>query len=154
MSRQEYQSFLDFAPHYIQYVMDCIQNKRATTFAKILGAYRICLMKAASSIGSKAVKIDVVVMENLFYGKRCQQVFDLKGSERNRLVNVQGAGAGEASSSSSSLPRTASMASTTTSANDKDLVLLDENFLRCMLTVFIIEIRPIPRLFTKFKLKY
>lgn len=121
MSKQENQSFLEFAPHYVQYMIDCVQSKRATVFAKIVGAYRICLMKN-TTISSKAVKIDVIVMENLFYGKRCQQVFDLKGSERNRLVNVQaqsGSKSGTASSSNSNRDI------------DKDLVLLDENFLRC-----------------------
>lgn len=120
MSKQENQSFLEFAPHYVQYAIDCVQSKRATAFAKIVGAYRICLMKN-TTISSKAVKIDVIVMENLFYGKRCQQVFDLKGSERNRLVNVQAQSSGGKSG----------MASNASREIDKELVLLDENFLRC-----------------------
>jgi len=43
------------------------------------------------------------------YNKKLTQVFDLKGSERNRMINV------------------------TQQQNqaDKDIVLLDENFLRC-----------------------
>jgi 1-phosphatidylinositol-3-phosphate 5-kinase len=63
----------------------------------------------STSLASKAVKMDVIVLENLFYSKKISQVFDLKGSERNRLVNV------------------------TQQANkqEKDLVLLDENFLIC-----------------------
>ena len=108
MSKQEVQSFIDFAPQYVQYVATSMQNKvfkkkftnfkysltfilnflkKATALAKILGAYRICLMKN-TTISSKAVKMDVIVMENLFYSKKLTQVFDLKGSERNRLVNV------------------------------------------------------------------
>ena len=108
MSKQETQSFVEFAPQYVQYITDSIQNKKSTALAKILGAYRICLMKN-TSIASKAVKMDVIVMENLFYNKKLTQVFDLKGSERNRMINV------------------------TQQQNqaDKDIVLLDENFLRC-----------------------
>lgn len=53
--------------------------------------------------------MDVIVLENLFYGKKFSQVFDLKGSERNRMVNE------------------------TNKQPEKDLVLLDENFLRCNL---------------------
>lgn len=148
MSKQEYQSFLDFAPHYIQYAIDCVQSKRATAFTKIVGAYRICLMKSTTIGSAKAVKIDVIVMENLFYGKRCQQIFDLKGSERNRLINVQAgsgtssSGAGIASSSTnaaSSAKLAANVNSSAAGANsangansDKELVLLDENFLRCI----------------------
>lgn len=78
--------------------------------AKILGAYQICLMKN-TTISSKAVKMDVIVLENLFYGKKLTQVFDLKGSERNRMVNVN---------------------YQSNKQQEKDLVLLDENFLRCM----------------------
>ena len=85
MSKQEVQSFLDFAPQYTLYISDCIRKRRPTALAKILGAYRICLMKN-TTIASKAVKMDVIVLENLFYSKRCSQVFDLKGSERNRLI--------------------------------------------------------------------
>ena len=59
-----------------------------------------------TSIASKAVKIDVIVLENLFYDKKLTQVFDLKGSERNRMINV------------------------TQQPNEQDIVLLDENFLR------------------------
>ena len=108
MSKQETQSFIEFGPQYVQYVTDSIQNKRATALTKILGAYRICLMKNGTSIASKAVKMDVVVLENLFYDKNLTQVFDLKGSERNRYVDQQN-----------------------NKLAEKDVVLLDENFLRC-----------------------
>jgi 1-phosphatidylinositol-3-phosphate 5-kinase len=104
MSKQEVLSFLDFAPQYVSYVTDSIKNKKATGLTKILGAYRICLMKN-TTISSKAVKMDVIVLENLFYSKKFSQVFDLKGSERNRMVNEKHI--------------------------EKDIVLLDENFLRC-----------------------
>lgn len=67
------------------------------------------------TIASKAVKMDVIVLENLFYSKKFTHVFDLKGSERNRLVNVP-------------------QVSSKQQALDKDLVLLDENFLRCKST--------------------
>jgi 1-phosphatidylinositol-3-phosphate 5-kinase len=59
-----------------------------------------------TSIASKAVKMDVIVLENLFYSRKCTQVFDLKGSERNRLIQQ-------------------------TNKQEKDVVLLDENFLIC-----------------------
>jgi 1-phosphatidylinositol-3-phosphate 5-kinase len=104
MSKQEVLSFLGFAPQYVTYVTDSIKNKKATGLTKILGAYQICLMKN-TAISSKAIKMDVIVLENLFYSKKFSQVFDLKGSERNRMVNEK--------------------------QLEKDIVLLDENFLRC-----------------------
>lgn len=107
MSKQEVESFLEFAPHYIEYLMDSIKNNKPTALAKIIGAYRICLVKN-TTISSKAVKMDVIVLENLFYSKPVTQVFDLKGSERNRLVNVS---------------------QQNTKQAENDIVLLDENFL-------------------------
>ena len=44
-------------------------------------------MMKNTSIASKMVKMDVIVIENLFYSKNVSRVFDLKGSERNRMVN-------------------------------------------------------------------
>lgn len=49
-------------------------------------------------------KQNVLVMENLFYGRRMGKIFDLKGSDRNRLARKD---------------------------RSSDAVLLDENFTRC-----------------------
>ena len=65
-----------------------------------------------TTISSKAVKMDVIVLENLFYSKKFSQVFDLKGSERNRMVNEKHL--------------------------EKDIVLLDENFLRCKIKLNVL----------------
>lgn len=106
MSSREVHSFVDFIPKYVKYITDCLKNKRATALTKIVGAYRIYMLKNSTLTSNRAVKIDVIVLENLFYRKNCTQVFDLKGSERNRLINTQG------------------------KQSEKELVLLDENFLR------------------------
>ena len=37
-----------------------------------------------------ARRLDLVVMENLFYGHKIVESFDLKGSMRNRLVDPSG----------------------------------------------------------------
>lgn len=116
MSRQEVSSFVEFAPQYINYLIDSIQNKKATSMAKIFGAYRICMVKNAAISSSKAIKIDIIVMENLFVNNKSKsiKIFDLKGSERNRLINVN----------------QSSGQTVTNESGDQDLVLLDENFLR------------------------
>ena len=79
-----------------------------------------------TTIASKAVKIDVIVMENLFYSKKTSQVFDLKGSERNRLVNVPQQGLKPELNQSPANQQ-----------QEKELVLLDENFLRCKSIIII-----------------
>ena len=72
-----------------------------TILAKIVGFYRLSYKNASG----KTIKQEVVVMENLFYGRRISRIFDLKGSIRNRLVKSTG---------------------------DEKEVLLDENLVQCI----------------------
>ncbi|KAM9709709.1 LOW QUALITY PROTEIN: 1-phosphatidylinositol 3-phosphate 5-kinase [Menidia menidia] len=85
MPRLEVQSFLDFAPHYFTYICGAVQQKRPTALAKILGVYRIGYKNSQNNTEKK---LDLLVMENLFYGRKMAQVFDLKGSLRNRNVKT------------------------------------------------------------------
>ncbi|XP_076363235.1 1-phosphatidylinositol 3-phosphate 5-kinase fab1 isoform X2 [Tachypleus tridentatus] len=104
MSRFEVQSFLDFAPRYFQYITKACSEQKPTVLAKIVGAYKIVYKNSSTNT---AAKLDLLVMENLFYGRTVSQKFDLKGSVRNRMVN-------------------------TTSQQEEDLVLLDENLLKML----------------------
>ncbi|XP_053138781.1 1-phosphatidylinositol 3-phosphate 5-kinase isoform X2 [Hemicordylus capensis] len=103
MPRLEVQSFLDFAPHYFIYITNAVQQKKPTALAKILGVYRIGYKNSQNNTEKK---LDLLVMENLFYGRKMAQVFDLKGSLRNRNVK------------------------TDTGKESCDVVLLDENLLK------------------------
>ncbi|KFP92392.1 1-phosphatidylinositol 3-phosphate 5-kinase, partial [Apaloderma vittatum] len=103
MPRLEVQSFLDFAPHYFTYIINAVQHKKPTALAKILGVYRIGYKNSQNNTEKK---LDLLVMENLFYGRKMAQVFDLKGSLRNRNVK------------------------TDTGKESCDVVLLDENLLK------------------------
>ncbi|XP_033877017.3 1-phosphatidylinositol 3-phosphate 5-kinase-like isoform X4 [Acipenser ruthenus] len=105
MPRLEVQSFLDFAPHYFTYITGAVQQKRPTALAKILGVYRIGYKNSQNNTEKK---LDLLVMENLFYGRKMAQVFDLKGSLRNRNVK------------------------TDTGKESCEVVLLDENLLKLM----------------------
>lgn len=82
-----------------------LKFQKPTIFAKIVGVYKIGYRNSQTTT---ALKQDVLVMENLFYNRKITQIFDLKGSVRNRLVNTPG-------------------------KNVEDLVLLDENLLKCKL---------------------
>ncbi|NXK91567.1 FYV1 kinase, partial [Formicarius rufipectus] len=103
MPRLEVQSFLDFAPHYFTYITNAVQQKKPTALAKILGVYRIGYKNSQNNTEKK---LDLLVMENLFYGRKMAQVFDLKGSLRNRNVKTE------------------------TGKETCDVVLLDENLLK------------------------
>lgn len=102
MSKMEIQSFVDLAPNYVSYTQRALKENRPTAFCKILGAYRIVFKNAQTNVASKQ---DLLVMENLFYNRSVTRKFDLKGSERNRLVSAS-------------------------EAEVNDCVLLDENFIK------------------------
>ncbi|VDM98122.1 unnamed protein product [Thelazia callipaeda] len=101
MSRFEIQSFVKFGPNYFSYISTAMTDNKLTTLCKVYGVYRICYK---NRIIGQQLKIDVLVMEYLFYRRNIKQVWDLKGSQRNRM---------------------ASEGKRTT-----DLVLLDENLLK------------------------
>ncbi|XP_053382356.1 LOW QUALITY PROTEIN: 1-phosphatidylinositol 3-phosphate 5-kinase-like [Mercenaria mercenaria] len=102
MSNMEVESFERFGPEYFQYISSVEKQQRPTALAKIVGVYRIGFRNQYTN---NAMKQDLLVVENLFYNRCISQTFDLKGSERNRLVKQ-------------------------TRKRDEELVLLDENFLR------------------------
>ncbi|XP_038047871.1 1-phosphatidylinositol 3-phosphate 5-kinase-like [Patiria miniata] len=104
ISRLEFQSFKEFAPHYFKYIQQAHAEQRPTTLAKILGVYKVGYHNPITNTAQKQV---LLIMENLFYQRRMAQVFDLKGSIRNRHVK-------------------------TTEKGQQDLVLMDENLLKHM----------------------
>lgn len=77
--------------------------QKPTALAKILGVYKVGYR---NPVTNTAQKQDLLVMENLFYKRKMGQVFDLKGSIRNRHVKTSG------------------------QVVQPDLVLLDENLLK------------------------
>ncbi|BGP15176.1 Mitochondrial distribution and morphology protein 12 [Rhodosporidiobolus nylandii] len=77
LSKPEMEVFARFAPAYFQYMADALFQGKPTVLAKVFGIYRI-------SLGKHYRNVDFLVMENLFYGRQLKQIFDLKGSTRNR----------------------------------------------------------------------
>lgn len=111
MSRFELQSFIKFAPNYFNYLSTAYSENKLTALAKIFGVFRVGFNNSQTST---AMKMDFIVMEYLFYNRNVNQVYDLKGSLRNRLASP-------ASSVEKHRP-------------EDDLVLLDENLLRRICT--------------------
>ncbi|KAF9960868.1 1-phosphatidylinositol-3-phosphate 5-kinase [Mortierella alpina] len=87
LSKVELEAFIKFAPHYFEYMHKAIYHKRPTVLAKIFGFYRVGYKHGALG---RSMNMDVLVMENLFYERRNLQVYDLKGSRRNRFVQPSG----------------------------------------------------------------
>ncbi|VDK69236.1 unnamed protein product [Litomosoides sigmodontis] len=84
MSRFEIQSFVKFGPNYFSYVSTAMTSNKLTTLCKVYGVYRICYK---NKISGQQLKVDVLVMEYLFYRRNVKQVWDLKGSQRNRMAS-------------------------------------------------------------------
>jgi 1-phosphatidylinositol-3-phosphate 5-kinase len=106
MSKQDVGEFEKcFAPHYFEYVNLCLQKRQPTLLAKIFGVYKV-VIKKKDSVTEKAV----LVIENLFCGRKITNKYDLKGSERNRLVDP--------------------------TIQSGETVLLDENLIKSMLITF------------------
>ncbi|KAJ1549204.1 1-phosphatidylinositol-3-phosphate 5-kinase [Cladochytrium tenue] len=87
LSKPEMDALLKFAPSYFTYVSEAFFHKLPTVLAKIFGVYRIGFK---NPVTNRSLKIDVLVMENLFYERTISRIFDLKGSTRNRHVQSTG----------------------------------------------------------------
>ncbi|XP_078181816.1 putative 1-phosphatidylinositol-3-phosphate 5-kinase FAB1D isoform X1 [Carex rostrata] len=71
----EYHSFLKFAPHYFNYMSESVEKGNQSCLAKILGIYEIVENK-----NGKETRMDLMVMENLLYGRHLSRTYDLKGA--------------------------------------------------------------------------
>ena len=82
MSRQ---FLIDLAPSYFRY-MDSTANK-ATVLAKLFGFYTIEIRNLET--GNVQSKVDLLVMENLFYDQKVSKTFDLKGIQGRKVKAAQ-----------------------------------------------------------------
>lgn len=104
VTKTELESFIKFAPEYFKYLSDALTTGSPTCLAKILGMFQVTVKQGK---GGKEVRMDLMAMENLLYGRHVTRLYDLKGSVRSRYnADVTG----------------------------KNKVLLDENLLESMLS--------------------
>lgn len=87
LSKSELESFVSIAPFYFRYIAQSTFNTLTTAIAKIFGFYQI---EIKNPVTGKTFKMDFLIMENLFYNRKCSRIFDLKGSMRNRHVKQTG----------------------------------------------------------------
>ncbi|CAH9118606.1 unnamed protein product [Cuscuta europaea] len=81
VTKTELESFIKFAPGYFKYLSESISSGSPTCLAKILGIYQVTSKHLK---GGKESKMDVLVMENLLFGRKITRLYDLKGSSRSR----------------------------------------------------------------------
>ncbi|KAK6458092.1 uncharacterized protein RJT20DRAFT_93338 [Scheffersomyces xylosifermentans] len=87
LSTSELDSFVSIAPFYFKYISQSMFNTLTTAIAKIFGFYQI---QVKNTVTGKTIKMDFLIMENLFYNHKTTRIFDLKGSMRNRHVKQTG----------------------------------------------------------------
>ncbi|KAL5553392.1 hypothetical protein UlMin_040793 [Ulmus minor] len=81
VTKTELESFEEFAPEYFKYLTDSLSSGSPTCLAKILGIYQVTVKNLK---GGKETRMELMVMENLFFGRSIARVYDLKGSARSR----------------------------------------------------------------------
>ncbi|KAF9159386.1 hypothetical protein DFQ26_006596 [Actinomortierella ambigua] len=95
----EKDELLKFAPKYFEYMEKTQESP--TVLAKIFGFYSFKIKNGNADKSEKVYKIDVLIMENLFYKQKITRTFDLKGiharhaaSKANTKAATTGEGAG------------------------------------------------------------
>ncbi|KAI3779068.1 hypothetical protein L2E82_08529 [Cichorium intybus] len=81
VTKTELESFEEFAPEYFKYLMDSLNSGSPTCLAKIMGIYQVTVKHLRAG---KEAKMNVLVMENVFFKRNISRVYDLKGSSRSR----------------------------------------------------------------------
>ncbi|KAG6399013.1 hypothetical protein SASPL_140486 [Salvia splendens] len=81
VTKTELESFNEFSSEYFKYLTDTLSSGSPTCLSKILGIYQVAVKP---SKGGKEMKMDLMVMENLFFKRSITKIYDLKGSARSR----------------------------------------------------------------------
>ncbi|GMM35243.1 1-phosphatidylinositol-3-phosphate 5-kinase [Saccharomycopsis crataegensis] len=87
LSEPEFESFVKMAPSYFEFVSQSLFHDLPSVISKIFGFYQLVIKNSSSG---KNIKMNVIIMENLFYNRKNLRIFDLKGSMRNRHVEKTG----------------------------------------------------------------
>lgn len=87
LSTIETQAFLKFAPAYFQIMSEALFHELPSAIAKMFGFYQVIIKNPVTGVEFNWF---LLVMENLFYDRVPNRIFDLKGSMRNRKVQSTG----------------------------------------------------------------
>ncbi|KAK9081877.1 hypothetical protein Syun_030714 [Stephania yunnanensis] len=79
----ELESFIKFGPDYFKYINQSLTSGSQTCLAKILGIYQVTIRQNRSG---KDIKYDLMVMENILFGRSIRRLYDLKGAQHARYT--------------------------------------------------------------------
>uniref|UniRef100_A0A0A0K755 1-phosphatidylinositol-3-phosphate 5-kinase n=2 Tax=Cucumis sativus TaxID=3659 RepID=A0A0A0K755_CUCSA len=82
IKRTEYDSFMKFAPEYFKYINESFDMGNQTCLAKVVGIYQVTVREPKSG---KEMRHDLMVMENLSFGRNIIRQYDLKGALHARF---------------------------------------------------------------------
>lgn len=78
---------MNFAPGYFSIMAEALFHDLPSVIAKMLGFFQVIIKNPVTGTD---VKLDLILMENLFYDRSPTRIFDLKGSMRNRKIQSTG----------------------------------------------------------------
>ncbi|KAK8851850.1 1-phosphatidylinositol-3-phosphate 5-kinase FAB1 [Apiospora arundinis] len=87
LSPIETSAFLKFAPSYFGIMAEALFHDLPSVIAKMLGFFQVIIK---NPVTNTEIKLDLLLMENLFYDRAPTRIFDLKGSMRNRKIQSTG----------------------------------------------------------------
>ncbi|ORY57196.1 uncharacterized protein BCR38DRAFT_354922 [Pseudomassariella vexata] len=87
LSPIETSAFLRFAPSYFGIMAEALFHDLPSVIAKMLGFFQVIIK---NPVTNTEIKLDLLLMENLFYDRAPTRIFDLKGSMRNRKIQSTG----------------------------------------------------------------
>ncbi|CAI9114644.1 OLC1v1015413C1 [Oldenlandia corymbosa var. corymbosa] len=82
IKKTEFEAFMKFAPNYFDYMDNCYEVGNQTCLAKILGVYQVTIRATRNG---KEIRHDLMVMENLSFGRNIDRQYDLKGALHARF---------------------------------------------------------------------
>ncbi|KAI4320166.1 hypothetical protein MLD38_033672 [Melastoma candidum] len=85
IKKTEFESFEKFAPHYFKYMKQSFESGNQTCLAKVLGIYQVTIRQLKTG---KEVRHDLMVMENLSFGRKITRQYDLKGALHARFTSA------------------------------------------------------------------
>ncbi|KAM4131149.1 hypothetical protein ACJW30_01G156100 [Castanea mollissima] len=83
IKKTEFDSFTKFARDYFKYMTQSFELGNQTCLAKVLGIYQVSIRQTKSG---KENRHDLMVMENLTFGRKITRQYDLKGALHSRYT--------------------------------------------------------------------
>ncbi|KAE8682313.1 putative 1-phosphatidylinositol-3-phosphate 5-kinase FAB1D-like isoform X3 [Hibiscus syriacus] len=86
INKTEYESFEKFAVHYFKYMKQSFDSGSQTCLAKVLGIYQVIVRQPKT--GKELSRHDLMVMENLAFGRNLTRLYYLKGALDGRFSSA------------------------------------------------------------------